>query len=396
MFYVVCSDHLILCEERRLQCYDHKGLKQREWQLDSAIRYIKVIGGPPGRETILLGLRDGQVRRAISSIRSRAAPGPESIEPEHLKNHRHFSKGHWLDFSYASCQDARLKLPRVCQHCMTSEEEKLPECAEFGERLNPMDYIYAITRLIKVCKLFVDNPFPVHVLKLNGPIKCIDISVTRKYIAVVDDAGLCVVFNAKTKEVLFEEPNCNSVAFNSDNEEIICYSGNSKLQSELVDFQDTNNECLYVSIDTEPNCNSVAFNSDNEEIICYSGNSKLTIRARGFPGYQQRMFMDGKRLAVTQWVEDSSTLFLEPNCNSVAFNSDNEEIICYSGNSKLTIRARGFPGYQQRIGLDGGKKTVTQWVEDTSTLCFLFFLGLPCPLDIRGWLIGGNDCINYL
>ncbi|WKY05247.1 hypothetical protein Q1695_005901 [Nippostrongylus brasiliensis] len=171
---VVCSNHLILCDERRLQCYDHKGLKQREWQLESAIRYIKVIGGPPGRETILIGLREGQV-----------------------------------------------------------------------------------------CKLFVDNPFPVQVLKLNGPIKCIDISAsrqltrdnilfcsdivkvfTRKHIAVVDDSGLCVVFDAKTKEVLFEEPNCNSVAFNSD----------------------------------------------NEEIICYSGSSKLTVRARGYPGHQQRMF----------------------------------------------------------------------------------------------------------
>ncbi|KAK6748591.1 hypothetical protein RB195_001298 [Necator americanus] len=152
---VVCSNHLILCDERRLQCYDHKGLKQREWRLDSAIRYIKVIGGPPGRETILIGLREGQV-----------------------------------------------------------------------------------------CKLFVDNPFPVHVLKLNGPIKCIDMSVTRKYIAVVDDSGLCAVFDANTKEVLFEEPNCNSVAFNSD----------------------------------------------NEDIICYSGNSKLTVRARGYPGHQQTMF----------------------------------------------------------------------------------------------------------
>ena len=35
----------------------------REWVLDSQIRYIKVVGGPEGKESILVGLRNGQVLR---------------------------------------------------------------------------------------------------------------------------------------------------------------------------------------------------------------------------------------------------------------------------------------------------------------------------------------------
>ena len=33
----------------------------REWMLESQICYIKVVGGPPSREGMLVGLRNGQV-----------------------------------------------------------------------------------------------------------------------------------------------------------------------------------------------------------------------------------------------------------------------------------------------------------------------------------------------
>ena len=31
--------------------------------MESHVRYIKVVGGPPGREGMLVGLRNGQVER---------------------------------------------------------------------------------------------------------------------------------------------------------------------------------------------------------------------------------------------------------------------------------------------------------------------------------------------
>ncbi|VDK84326.1 unnamed protein product, partial [Litomosoides sigmodontis] len=137
---VICGHHLILCQEQRLQCYDHKGLKQREWLLESLIRYIKVVGGPPGRESILIGLRNGVV-----------------------------------------------------------------------------------------CKIFVDNPFVTEVLRLKSAVRCLDISHLRGKLAIVDETGVCTTFDVKTKQLLFQEPSCNSVAWNADEENLLCYSGGGVL-----------------------------------------------------------------------------------------------------------------------------------------------------------------------
>ena len=58
---VVTHSHIILCLERKLQLLNFAGDTEREWVLDAVIRYIKVVGGPPRREGLLVGLKNGQV-----------------------------------------------------------------------------------------------------------------------------------------------------------------------------------------------------------------------------------------------------------------------------------------------------------------------------------------------
>lgn len=123
---VVTSLHVILCQERKLQLYTFDGLKEREWVLESVIRYIKVVGGPQGREGLLVGLKSGTV-----------------------------------------------------------------------------------------LKIFVDNPFPIQLIQQRTSIRCLDLSASRRKLAVVDENAMCLVYDLESKDLLFQEPNANSVAWNT-------------------------------------------------------------------------------------------------------------------------------------------------------------------------------------
>uniref|UniRef100_G1NCZ8 Intraflagellar transport protein 122 homolog n=1 Tax=Meleagris gallopavo TaxID=9103 RepID=G1NCZ8_MELGA len=137
---VVCSEHIILCQEKRLQCLSFSGVKEREWLMESLIRYIKVIGGPPGREGLLVGLKNGQI-----------------------------------------------------------------------------------------LKIFVDNVFAIVLLKQSTAVRCLDMSASRNKLAVVDENDTCLVYDIHTKELLFQEPNANSVAWNTQCEDMLCFSGGGYL-----------------------------------------------------------------------------------------------------------------------------------------------------------------------
>ncbi|XP_039551473.1 intraflagellar transport protein 122 homolog isoform X4 [Passer montanus] len=144
---VVCSNHIILCQEKRLQCLSFSGVKEREWLMESLIRYIKVIGGPPGREGLLVGLKNGQI-----------------------------------------------------------------------------------------LKIFVDNALAIVLLKQATAVRCLDMSASRSKLAVVDENDTCLVYDIHTKELLFQEPNANSVAWNTQCEDMLCFSGGGYLNIKASNF----------------------------------------------------------------------------------------------------------------------------------------------------------------
>ncbi|KAA8590882.1 hypothetical protein FQN60_001825, partial [Etheostoma spectabile] len=144
---VVCSQHIILCQEKRLQCLSFTSVREKEWVMESLIRYIKVIGGPPGREGLLVGLKDGAI-----------------------------------------------------------------------------------------LKIFVDNLFPITLLKLSTSVRCLDMSASRNKLAVVDEHNTLLVYDINSKELLFQEPNANSVAWNTQCEDMLCFSGNGYLNIKASNF----------------------------------------------------------------------------------------------------------------------------------------------------------------
>ncbi|KAI8996741.1 hypothetical protein BC832DRAFT_598279 [Gaertneriomyces semiglobifer] len=144
---VVTSKHIVLCLDKKLQCYNVAGEKEREWNLDALVRYIKVIGGPRGKEGLLVGLKNGQV-----------------------------------------------------------------------------------------FQIFINNAFPIPLIKQTASIRCLDLSLTRRKLAVVDENNTCLVYDVKTKQLLYQEPDASSVAWNSELEDILCYSGNNTLSIKAGNF----------------------------------------------------------------------------------------------------------------------------------------------------------------
>ncbi|MPC67620.1 Intraflagellar transport protein 122 [Portunus trituberculatus] len=89
---------------------------------------------------------------------------------------------------------------------------------------------------MQVLKIFLDNAFPVPLLKVPSAIRCLDLSSSRQKLAVVDEHSTLLVYDVKTSEMLFQEPNANSVAWNTSCEDMLCFSGSNTLNIKASNF----------------------------------------------------------------------------------------------------------------------------------------------------------------
>jgi len=126
---------LLICFERKIKLIDFSGKQEQEWNFDSFIRYAKLVGGPPGREIVLVALRNGEV-----------------------------------------------------------------------------------------FKLFIDNPFPVQLVKIPSAVRCADLSCNKTQLAVVDDHLNMFVYKVETKDVIYQDTKITSVAFNSELDDVLAFS----------------------------------------------------------------------------------------------------------------------------------------------------------------------------
>lgn len=91
-----------------------------------------------------------------------------------------------------------------------------------------------------VMKVFLDNSFPVLVTKQQVAIKCLDLSCSKRKLAIVDANKNLQVIDSVTKEVLFAEMGVESASFNCDFDDLIAYSGNGLLFVKCSTFASVN------------------------------------------------------------------------------------------------------------------------------------------------------------
>ena len=144
---LVTANDIVVCLPETILLLGPRGERKMEWKMESLILYLKLIGGPPGKESLLVGLMNGEI---------------------HI--------------------------------------------------------------------VYVDNLFSTRILTHTAPVRLLDMSLSRQHLAVIDENYDLFVYNTQSKAVVMHERQTTGVAFNSQFEEMICYSGNNTLTIKGADL----------------------------------------------------------------------------------------------------------------------------------------------------------------
>lgn len=117
-------------------------------------------------------------------------------------------------------------------------------------------------------KIYLDNPFPAHVAKIEDAVRCLDISSLKEKMAVVSEAGILSVFDLCTGEKLQESLNVNSVAFNIAFEDIMCFAGDNYLAIKVANFSEYRQKF-----------SGFVVGHNGSKLYCLNGSSIMTLEA---------------------------------------------------------------------------------------------------------------------
>jgi intraflagellar transport protein 122 len=87
-----------------------------------------------------------------------------------------------------------------------------------------------------VYKVFLDNPFPILLVKHTVGIQSLDINLTRKKLAIIDDENTFVAYDLMTKQLLFQEPRCSQIFWNAEIEDSVAFAGSGTVSIKIDNF----------------------------------------------------------------------------------------------------------------------------------------------------------------
>eukprot|EP01038_Epipyxis_sp_PR26KG_P005400 gene5400-7484_t len=121
-----------------------------------------------------------------------------------------------------------------------------------------------------IIKVFVDNLFPLDVMKKSAPIINLDINIYRTIMCCVDGNNLLTLTDLQTQETLFSFPGVISACFNSEVEDLICITG---VDSAISVLSGINKSGSFVANNSTGGNGTVRFENDASDGTDLNNNS---------------------------------------------------------------------------------------------------------------------------